>query len=300
MTETANASHPRPALPLSRFLSCIRWDETFVLQGAPLIGAVFSIGALTADNLLTLAIFAFASCCLVAHIYSLNDWCGIHGDLRDPNRAARTFAAKGVSRTAFGVLVMILLAVSLLLFALLGRASLLLALGIAAAGVLYSAPVFHMKGHPVFGSLLHFVGATLQFLLGYATFAAVDARSIAVGCFFGLVFAAGHCTHEARDYEGDLINAIPTKAVAFGRTRSFLAGLALFTMAYGLLVTLAVLGAVPRVLALAAALYPVHLYGSWRTWRDGLNFESLSRLQTFYRVLYAVIGVTMVVAVRLG
>ena len=78
-----------------------------------------------------------------------------------------------------------------------------------------------MKGHPVFGSLLHFIGAILQFLLGYATFAAVDARSIAIGCFFGLVFAAGHCTHEARDYEGDLINAIPTKAVAFGRRGAF-------------------------------------------------------------------------------
>jgi 4-hydroxybenzoate polyprenyltransferase len=36
-------------------------------------------------NLLLLAVFAVGSCCLVAHVYVLNDWAGIHGDLRDPN-----------------------------------------------------------------------------------------------------------------------------------------------------------------------------------------------------------------------
>jgi len=298
MTETANASRLRPA-QLSRYLTCIRWDEVFILQGAPLLGAIFSLGALTTANLLTLAIFAVASCCLVAHIYALNDWSGIHGDLRDPNRASRTFSTKGVSRSEFGVLVAVFLAVSLLLFALLGRTPLLLAIGIATAGALYSAPIFPMKGHPVFSSLLHFVGATLQFLLGYATFAALDARSLAIGSFFGLVFAAGHCTHEARDCEADLANGIRTKAVAFGKTQSFLAGLALFTAAYGLLVALALLGIVPRLLIWAAALCPVHLYASFRAMRAGLTYDSLRHLQRYYRMLYVVIGSAMVASVWL-
>jgi hypothetical protein len=34
--------------------------------------------------------------------------------------------------------------------------------------------------------------------------------------------------------------------------------------------------------------------------RAGLNFESLSRLQGCYRAIFALIGVMMVVAVRLG
>ena len=136
-------------------------------------------------------------------------------------------------------------------------------------------------------------------MLGYATFAALDARSIAIGSFFGLVFAAGHCTHEARDCEADLVNGIRTKAVAFGKTQSFVVGLSLFTVAYGLLVALALSGAVPRFLALGAALYPVHLYASLRATRAGLTYESLSHLQRCYRLLYAVIGVAMVVSVRL-
>src|SRR5262249_36118550 len=153
MSETAVPSSLRPAPLPSRLLSCIRWDEVFVLQGAPLIGAVFSIPAWTAGNVLTLAVFAFASCCLVAHVYVLNDWSGIHGDLRNANRAARTFPTKGVNRTELGYLATALLAVSLLLFALVGKITLVLALTIAGLSALYSTPLLHMKGLPLFNSL---------------------------------------------------------------------------------------------------------------------------------------------------
>jgi 4-hydroxybenzoate polyprenyltransferase len=157
-----------------------------------------------------------------------------------------------------------------------------------------------MKGLPVLNSVLHLAGGTLHFLLGYATFAAVDERGIAIGCFFALVFAAGHLTHEVRDCEGDLLNGTRTNAVVFGRTQSFVAGLILFTATYALLVTLAACGAVPRVLVLAAALYPVHLLASLRAMGAGLSFVSLRRLQTCYRLLYAVIGIMMVLSVWLA
>ena len=299
MSEAVVASPLGPARRLSRLLSAVRWDEVLVLQGAPAIGTMFSIGAWTADKVLMLAVFAVASCCLVAHVFVLNDWAGIHGDLRDPNRAARTFVAKGVSRNEFGFLAIALLVSSLLLFAFLGKAPLVLALAIAGLSALYSAPSFHLKGIPLLNSLLHLVGGAVHFLLGYATFAAIDARGIAVGCFFALVFTAGHLTHEARDCEGDELNVIRTNAVAFGRTQGFFAGLTLFTAAYALLVALAAWGAVPRVLILAGVLYPVHLYASLRTLRAGLSFESLSQLQRCYRASYAVIGIMMVVASRM-
>jgi 4-hydroxybenzoate polyprenyltransferase len=299
MSETAVSSRLPPAGLPSRLLSCIRWDEVVVLQGAPLIGAVLSIPAWTAGNMHVLAIFAVASCLLVAHVYALNDWSGIHGDLRNANRAARTFPTKGVSRTEIGFLAAGLLALSLLLFALVGKVTLFLGLTIASLSALYSAPWIHMKGLPLVNSLLHLAGGTLHFLLGYAAFAAIDTRAVAIGCFFGLVFTAGHLTHEARDCEGDLLNGIRTNAVAFGRMESFFAGLCLFTAAYALLVALAAGGALPRVLVLAAVLYPVHVFASLRALRAGLNFESLSQLQRCYRVLYAFIGVMMVVTVQL-
>jgi 4-hydroxybenzoate polyprenyltransferase len=281
-------------------LSCIRWDEVLLLQGAPLIGAMFSIPAWSVRNVFMLGVFAVASCCLVAHVYALNDWSGIHGDLRDANRAPRTFPAKGVSRAELGFLAAALLVLSVLLFALVGKPALVLALAIAGLSALYSLPLFHMKGVPVFNSLLHLAGGALHFLLGYAAFAPPDARGVAIGCFFGLVFAAGHLTHEARDCDGDLLNGIRTNAVAFGRKQNFFAGLALFTAAYALLIGLAAAGALPRILMLAAVLYPLHVFASLRALRTGLNFASLSRLQRYYRTLYAIIGFLMLVSSQLA
>jgi 4-hydroxybenzoate polyprenyltransferase len=300
MSESVIVNRPHPVRLSSRLLSCIRWGEVLLLQGTPLIGIFFSIKTWTVGNILVLAIFAVASCCLVAHVYVFNDWSGIHGDLKDPNRAAQTFLAKGISRTELGFLATALLVLSLLLFAFVSELTLILALAIASLSALYSAPLLHIKGVPLFNSLLHFVGGALHFFLGYSAFAVIDTRAIVIGCFFGLVFTAGHLTHEARDHDGDLLNGIRTTAVAFGSRQSYFAGLALFTAAYALLVALATDGVVPRVLVLAGVLYPVHLFATLRTMDAGLNFESLSQLQRCYRALYAVIGITMVVAMQLA
>jgi len=285
---------------LRRLLSCIRFDEVAALQGAPLIGASFSIGVLSADHSLTVALLIAGNVCLMAHVFVLNDWSGIDGDLRDPNRARQTFADKGLARTDVGYLAGLLLAVSLLLFGLIGTRPLLVAMAIAVLSALYSAPAAHLKGAPLFNSALHFAGGTVHFLLGYVTFGQIDARGLVVGCFFGLVFTAGHFTHETRDHDADLLNGIRTNAVAFGKTGSFVAGLVLFVAAYGLLATLAVLGIVPFVLVFAAALIPAHLFASFQAIRAGLTFGALRRLQQCYRVFFGLIGIVMIVTVPLS
>lgn len=300
MTGPAKANCRLPlARRLLRLLSCIRLDEVLVLQGTPVMGAILGLGVPTSDDGARGLIFAAGSLCLVAHVFVINDWSGIDGDLRDPNRATRTFAAKGVSRVGIGLLAVMLLGLTLLLFSLLGANSLVLASAILVLSTLYSAPAIHMKGRPILGSALHLAGGALHFLLGYATFSAVDARGIAIGCFFGLIFAAGHLVHETRGHEGDLLNGIRTNAVAFGKAQSFGWGLALFTAAYVLLVVLALWGALPRNLVFAAALYPVHLHASLRAARAGLTVESLLQLQRCYRLLYALVGVMLVVPVLL-
>ncbi|MES2817577.1 MAG: UbiA family prenyltransferase [Pseudomonadota bacterium] len=292
-TPTANIRTP-PMRQLLRLLSSIRFDEVLVLQGTPVIGAILALGTLTFNDCIRAAVFGAGSLCLVGHVFVMNDWAGIEGDLRDPHRATRTFASKGVSRAAVGILAAALLVITLLLFALLGPVSLTLAIAILGLSTLYSAPSIHMKGRPILGSSLHLVGGTLHFLLGYATFSAVDARSILIGCFFGLIFAAGHLMHETRGYEGDRLNGIRTNAVAFGKRHSFVAGIVLFTAAYALLIALALFGLLPRMLVSTALLYPVHLHASLRAVRAGLSFESLLEYQRCYRLLYGLIGTMLV------
>ena len=186
---------------------------------------------------------------------------------------------------------------SLLLFSRLGPMTLGLALAIAALSALYSLPRFDWKGRPLLNSASHLAGGALHFLLGYCVVSAIDSRGLATAMFFGLTFAAGHLTQEVRDYQGDVLNGIGTNAVIFGRRRTFAASVALFTLAYAVLLLLALQGIIPRPLAALVALYPLHLRWSLEALREGLTYAGIHRLQTRYRLLYALIGLAMVAAI---
>jgi 4-hydroxybenzoate polyprenyltransferase len=290
---------PDPA-PLSaaksaavRYLSCLRPQEILVLQGSPLLGAAFAIQRPWVESLGPLAILTIANVLLVAHIFMLNDWAGLATDLADPNRASGVFTARGVGRKVFGGLTAGLLALSLLLFSRLGPSTLGLALAIAVLSALYSLPRFNWKGRPFLSSAAHLVGGALHFLLGYSLGGPIDGRGLATATFFAVTFAAGHLTQEIRDHQGDVLNAIRTNAVAFGRRRTFAASLALFTLAHALLFLLAFKGVFPRPLAALVFLYPLHLRWSFKSLSEGLTYASIRRLQTRYRVLYAVVGLVM-------
>jgi len=258
------------------------------------MGLAFSIGPITAPKLGATLLFAVASFFLVAHIWSLNDWAGFSWDRNDPNRSKTVFSTRGVSAHDILRLSLGLLGLSLLAFTAFSRITWLLAVAIAVLGVFYSHPALHAKSIPVLSSMTHLVGGVLHFLLGYSVFAPIDRRGILIALFFALTFTAGHLNQEVRDYEGDRLNGLATNAVAFGPRAAFVAGLAVFTLAYGDLLLLAVAAIVPAALGiLAVALYSVHLYWSLATLRAGLTFERVSGFQRRYRLLYAVIGLAI-------
>jgi 4-hydroxybenzoate polyprenyltransferase len=279
-----------------RYLSCIRYSDILVLQGSPLLGAAFAIGAVRADRLAALLIFAVASVLLVAHIFVLNDWAGVDADLNDANKVAGAFVTKGISRRAMYGSWITLLALSLALFSVLGVRLLVIAMIITVASFFYSRPWSPAKGIPVLSSILHLGGGILHFLLGFSLFRAIDGRGLMLALFFGLAFAAGHLNQEVRDFEGDVRNGTRTNAVVFGRAPTFIAGLVVFTLAYAHLVLMAAFDIVPRWLAGLALLYLLHLYWSWEVVAAGLSFESIRRFQVRYRAIYAVIGAAMLAA----
>lgn len=283
-----------------RLMSCIRFDEVLVLQGTPLLGAVFAMSHLTIQSAAALLLLAAGNAFLVAHVFLLNDWAGVHQDLRDPARSAGVFLNRGVQRHEIAALLLILLLLSLVAFGQLGPATLGMGLMIAVASALYSVPHVYMKGVPLASSLLHLVSGVLHFLLGYSVFRSPDIHGLEIGLFFAVIFSAGHLTQEVRDCEADQGNGIQTNAVKFGKRRSFIASFALFTFADALLIVLAMSGAVPLGLAwVVAAIYPLHFYWTLQAMREGLPFESVRRLQMRYRALYAGIGAVMIVSVLL-
>lgn len=292
---------PRGARRVLRLLSCIRFDEVLVLQGAPLLGAVFALGHFTSQSAAMLLLLVAGNAFLVAHVFMLNDWSGIHQDLRDPTRAAGVFINRGIRRSEIGALLLVLLVLSLVTLSQLSAATLAIGLLIAVASALYSIPHVYMKGIPLANSLLHVVSGLLHFLLGYSVFRSPDMNGLEIGLFFATIFSAGHLTQEVRDCEADLRNGIQTNAVKFGKRRSFIASFVLFTLADALLIVLALRGTVPQVLAIFVALiYPLHFYWMLQAMREDLGFASVRRLQTRYRALYAGMGVAMVISVLLA
>jgi 4-hydroxybenzoate polyprenyltransferase len=287
------AAHKTFAL---RYLSCLRPQDIIVLQGPPLLGAAFALRHPGVRNLIPVAALLVANILLMAHVFMLNDWSGLTADLADPNKAGDTFTARGVGHREIGGLTSLLLALSLLLFSRLGATTFALALAIAALSAFYSLPQFHWKGRPLLSSAAHLGGGILHFLLGYSLGGVLDRRGVAIGTFFALIFAAGHLTQEIRDHHGDALHGTRTNAVIFGQRRTFIASLALFTLAQVGLLLMALEGIVARPLAAVVVLYVVQIHWSLEAMRDGLTYASLSRLQQRYRALYAVVGVAMVAA----
>src|SRR5712692_8937780 len=98
----------------------IRFDEVFVLQGTPLMGAAFSIATITQSNIATLSVFLIGSILLVAHVFTLNDWADIAHGLKAPDPLVS-------SRKLFWFSLSLLIA-SLLVFGLVGARVVILGL----------------------------------------------------------------------------------------------------------------------------------------------------------------------------
>jgi 4-hydroxybenzoate polyprenyltransferase len=171
----------------------------------------------------------------------------------------------------------------------------LIGAGIAALSFVYSSSPRLGKSTPFAASLNHVVGGVLHFLLGYTLFHPADARGVGLSLFFGLVFAAGHLNQEVRDHDVDLANGLQTSAVAFGCRRVFLGSFCLFTVAYLLIVVLAALGALPTVMLGAVILWLLQAWWSLQALRRGPGFETALWMQRRYRLLFALVGVAMLV-----
>jgi 4-hydroxybenzoate polyprenyltransferase len=277
----------------------IRFGEVFVLQGTPLMGALFSIGfsgPLNTSTLETIGVFLIGSILLVAHVFTLNDWADIAYGLKAPDPLVS-------SRRLFWFSIFLLLA-SLLVFDLIAGRVVVLGAVVAGFGFLYSHPKLNFKGTPVASSFPHLVGGFFHFLLGYAvflpscsgcTFSAWVFRGVLIALFFALTFTAGHLNHEVRDFELDSKNNVRTNAVTFGKRRTFIAGLIVFTLAYLCLILLTGFSLIisPLIFWLSIPFYILHLYWSLHALHAGLGSDVLDRFQIQYRSLYAVIGILM-------
>lgn len=269
--------------------------EVLVLQASPILGILLGGFSLETCGVIRPALLLLGSLALTAHIFVFNDWAGHVSDIRDPWRVALGVNRQDINRRHVARVAIALLILANVAFAVIGSRAVLLGAAIASLSLLYSCSPSFGKTTPIAASLNHLLGGTLHFLLGYSLCHAFDARGVLISLFFGFVFAAGHLNQEVRDYEGDLLNGIRTSAVVFGCRRAFLASLSLFTAAYAILFVLATLGILPRLLLGSVFVWLLHVVWSLQMLRRGLGFETALWMQRRYRLLFAFIGIAMLV-----
>ncbi len=280
---------------VARHFTWTRGVEVCALQASPLLGAYLGGLAFDMAGMSRLALLLLGSTALTAHVFVFNDWADYDSDARDQRRPGARAIGYGISRNQVAFLAIVLLIRANAALAVIGVSALLFGAGITALSLLYSFSPRLGKRTPIAASFNHVIGGSLHFLLGYATFHAVDARGVSLSLFFGLVFAAGHLNQEVRDYESDRANGIATSAVAFGCRSGFLASFCLFTAAYLLVAALAAAGILPKLLLLSGVAWVVQAGWSLQALRRGLDFETSLWMQRRYRLLFALVGLAMLV-----
>ncbi len=279
----------------TRHFVSTRGVEVVALQASPILGSYLGGFRIEPHDVVKLALMLLGSFALTAHVFVLNDWAGHGSDTRDPRRAKSAPARRGISSRRVARVAIALLILASFAFALPGGETMLWGAAIASLSLLYSCSPRFGKGTPIIPSINHLFGGALHFLLGYTLFHSLDSRGFVISMFFGLVFAAGHLNQEIRDYEGDLLNGIRTNAVAFGSRRTFVASMCIFSSAYAALVGLSVIGFLPRAMFWSFLVWILHVAWARRAWQRGLGFETAIWMQRRYRLLFAVIGLAMLV-----
>lgn len=284
----------RYALAVQHFGST-RGPEVLALQASPILGIFLGGFSFERTGVIRPGLLLLGSLALTAHVFVLNDWAGHRTDFHDPRRATLVFAHWGISSRTMARVAIALLILANVAFAVVGSTATLVGAGIAALSLLYSCAPRFGKSTPIVASVNHLIGGALHFLLGYTLLRAVDAHGLLISLFFGLVFSGGHLNQEVRDYAADLHNGIHTSAVVFGCRRTFIASLCTFTAAYALLAGLAALGILPRLLMWSTGVWALHVAWSLQALRRGLGFETALWMQQRYRLLFAFIGLALLV-----
>ena len=281
-------------MPRARsWIRSIRLVETLFLQAFPVLGLLYAGRERILAHPLASAWLLVCLCLLYAHVFALNDWANIEEDVGHPTKASATFLGYGISRQSMRNLAVALGLAALGGVAFLSARTWPYALGLLAAGTLYSHPRLAWKRVPLASSALHLVSGTAHFLVGRALLRPLDAGSLALGSWCGLIFAAGHLIQEVEDHDADRRFGVSTNAVRFGKRRVFVAAFLAFTLSFVLLACLAGTGILPSRLWVLVLLYPPLALLLLQALRRGLGPADVARTRRCYRILFAVLVIAL-------
>lgn len=277
---------------LAAFIKSARFAEVSILLGFPMIGLFFAFKS--ADQLVSLPVILFATAIfsLFTAIYAFNGFAGTEDDKNNSR-----LADLAGERLSFIITLAVSLVLSLILFFLIKP---VLALFSAVSFLLwcvYSFPKKGFKYRPVLGTLIHFVGQIIHFLMGYAVLAPLDKGSALVSVYFALLFSAGHINHELIDHDADEKSGIKTGAVCFGVSAWEKVSFALFALAALYISALSL-----TYRELLQVCFPfvtagfIHIIFKICTLKNASVQTKFLKERRFYRILYFAAGILFIAA----
>lgn len=278
---------------LWQYLLATRPTEASMMVGFPLIGLLIGLRDWESAGLLVFKFF-IATYPLVTYVYCLNSLGGLEHDRHNARLRDNPVVSGKISLTELKWLIYGGAFFSGLLYFLWFPSCVVLWLLIMGNWTLYSHPRIYAKARPYAGTILHFTGGILQFMLGYVVVRSWDLSGILIAVYFALTFAAGHLNHEVKDHDADKEADLRTNAIVFGPERVFSFAFNMFTFAFAYLLTLSVGGVLSWRYSLPyLVVYPFHYYlhrqattGEWS------GYDKKYQMQ--YRFLFVFAGVFLV------
>lgn len=277
---------------VSAFIKSARFAEVSILLGFPMIGLFFAFTS--PDQLFSLPVFLFAAAIfsLFTAIYAFNGFAGTEDDKHNSRLA--DLAGK---RRSFITTLAVSLAFSLILFFLIKPVLAVFSVVSFLLWCVYSFPKKGFKYRPFLGTLIHFIGQIIHFLMGYTVLAPLDKGSAAASIYFALLFSAGHINHELIDHDADEKAGTKTGAVCFGVSSWEKVSFALFTLATLYIAALSVIEkwlfptCFPFIIAGI-----IHIIFKICTFKKASTQEKFLEERRFYRILYFAAGIVFIAA----
>lgn len=276
----------------SAFIKSARFAEISILLGFPLIGLFFAFESLPQLLSIPVILFVVAIFLLFTAIYAFNGLAGIGEDSENTrlsdlkNRKSTFIATLAVS-----------LYLSLIFFFMIKFALAVFAVVSFLLWCLYSFPKKGFKYRPVLGTLIHFFGQIIHFLMGYAVIKPIDSAGLAASVYFALLFSAGHINHELIDREADEKTGIMTGAVYFGAKKWEIVSFCLFFAAalYIFAASMAISGMIVYTYPFIAAGL-IHTVYKIISFRKPASQPKFLTERSFYRILYFIAGILFIEA----
>ncbi len=197
---------------LKRYWQALRFSEVFLMSGFFLIGGIFAINSFDYENILKLLGLGVLSVTIVLSVYSFNSAAGKEKDAN--NIRLQNLWNFSEKKFLFFALIFFLISLSLS-FVLNKFASILCAITIFLWS-LYAHKTNGLKQKAIYGTLIHFFGQIIHFVMAWIIFREFSYEAILIAIFFSLAFSSGHLLHEIIDYECDKNSGFKTSAIKFG------------------------------------------------------------------------------------